>query len=56
MSSLRVVLRDEAVYDYSLSEIVEKYQEWVLDDTYMILNKVQFKAFKIRDRIKNPCI
>ena len=53
MSSLRAVLRDEAVYDYSLSEIVEKYREWVLDDKYMILSKVQFKTFRIRDSRKN---
>jgi len=46
MSSLRAVLRDEAVYDFSLSEIVEKYQEWVLDDRYMILNRMDLKTYK----------
>jgi hypothetical protein len=30
--NLGAVLRDEAVYDYSLPEIVEKYQVWVDDD------------------------
>ena len=39
-------LRDEAVYDYSLSEIVDKYQEWVLDDRYMILNRIDLRTFK----------
>ena len=47
------VLRDEAVYDCSLSEIESKYLEWVRDIKYMILNRVQFKAFQIRDRRKN---
>jgi len=56
LSSLRAVLRDEAVYDYSLSEIEEKYQQWVLDDKYMILNRVQFKTFQIRDSRKNQLL
>ena len=42
MSSLRVVLRDEAVYDFSLSEIVEKYLEWVQDDNKKNLNLLPF--------------
>jgi len=53
MVSLRAVLRDEVIYDFSLSEIEEKYQEWVQDDKYMILNRVHFKAFKIRDSRTN---
>ena len=53
MVSLRAVLRDEAFYDFSLSEIEEKYQEWVQEDKYVILNRVQFKAFKIRDSRTN---
>jgi len=46
MSSLRAVLRDEAVYGFSLSEIVEKYREWVLDDRYMILNRIDLRTYK----------
>ena len=46
MVSLRSVLRDEAVYDFSLSEIVSKYREWVLDDRYMILNRIDLKTYK----------
>jgi hypothetical protein len=46
LSSLRAVLRDEAVYDYSLSEIVDKYQQWVIDDRYMILNRIDLRTFK----------
>ena len=46
MSSLRAVLRDEAVYDFSLSEIVDKYREWVLDDKYMILNRIDLRTYK----------
>ena len=53
MSSLRAVLRDEAVYSYSLSEIESKYHQWALDDRYMILRKVQFKDFQVRDSRKN---
>jgi hypothetical protein len=53
LSSLRAVLRDEATYDYSLPEIVDKYHKWVLDDRYMILRKVQFKDFQVRDSMKN---
>jgi len=56
LSSLRAVLRDEEVYDYSLSEIVSKYLDWVRDDKYMILNRVQFKDFRIRDSRKNRFI
>ena len=46
MSSLRAVLRDEALYDFSLTEIVPKYREWVLDDTYMILNRIDWNTLK----------
>jgi len=46
MVSLRSVLEDEEVYDFSLSEIVSKYREWVLDDRYMILNRIDLKTYK----------
>jgi len=46
MPSLRVVLRDEAVYDFSLSEIVDKYTEWILEDQYMILNRIDLRTCK----------
>lgn len=53
MSSLRAVLRDEAVYDFSLPEIVPKFVDWVRDEKYMILRRVDFKTFRIRDSRKN---
>jgi hypothetical protein len=56
MSSLRAVLRDEAVYDYSLSEIGSKYLKWVKEDKYMILNRQSLKDFKIRDNEKDRLI
>ncbi len=56
MSSLRAVLRDEAVYNYSLPEIESKYLNWVRDDKYMILDRVQFKAFQIRYSRKNQLL
>ena len=53
MPSLRAVLSDETVYNFSLLEIVNKYREWVLDDRYMIINRQELKAFHIRDNEKN---
>ena len=52
MPSLRAVLSDETVYNFSLLEIVNKYREWVLDDLYMIINRQELKAFHIRDNEK----
>jgi hypothetical protein len=49
MSSLKAVLRDEANYDFPLSDIVKKYLQWVTEDKYMIFEKVFFKTFKGRD-------
>ena len=56
MSSLRAVLRDESVYDYSLSEIVDKYCEWVADDRYLILRRVEYKTFQVRDSRNNKFV
>ena len=39
MVSLRSFLKNDLIQNYSIEEIVEKYQEWANQDTYMILTK-----------------
>ena len=39
MTSLRAVLEDYVKYNFPLERIIEKYKDWVSEDTYMILSK-----------------
>jgi len=39
MSSLSTFLRDYIQYNYSITEIVDRYVEWVKDVKYMILSR-----------------
>jgi hypothetical protein len=39
MSSLHSFLKDYTDYDYSQEDIIERYVEWISEDTYMILSK-----------------
>lgn len=39
MVSLKAFLRDYLQWNYSVSEIVEHYEEWVSEDMYMILSR-----------------
>lgn len=39
MASLNAFLRDYLQFNYSVSEIVERYVEWVSEDKYMILSR-----------------
>jgi len=39
MVSLKAFLRDYIQYNYSVSEIVEQYKEWVSEVKYMILSR-----------------
>jgi hypothetical protein len=51
--SQKLVLKRSASFDNdsvqfidSIPEIVEKYQNWVSEDKYMILNRIQLRTFK----------
>jgi hypothetical protein len=44
--SLCLFLKDYLRLNFDLSRIVEKYQEWVSDDTYMILSRWNKKEWK----------
>jgi hypothetical protein len=46
MSSLHAFLRDYIQFNYSVSEIVERYAEWVNDVKYMILTRWNEKKWK----------
>jgi len=57
MFSRKAVLREHREYGYSVSEICDKYSEWVSEDKYMILNRVELKTVKVRDsRTNTPLI
>jgi hypothetical protein len=43
--SRRSVLREFEEYGLSVPEIVEKYSEWVSEDTYMILNRINLRTY-----------
>ena len=45
MHSRKRVLIYHEIYPYSVSEIVDKYTEWVSVVTYMILNRIDLKTF-----------
>ncbi len=46
MSSRKQVLAYHQIFPYSLSEIVNKYLEWLSDVKYMILNKIHLGTFE----------
>jgi hypothetical protein len=46
MSSLKAFLRDYIQFNYSVSEIVDRYVEWVSEDKYMILSRWNRKKWK----------
>ena len=46
MASLRGFLKDYLRQNFSVDEIVEKYKEWVSENTYMILSKWNNKKWK----------
>ena len=46
MSSRKKVLLYHQIFPYSVSEIVDKYLEWVSDIKYMILNKLNLATFE----------
>ena len=46
MSSRKQVLVYHQIFPYSLSEIVNKYLEWLSDVKYMILNKIHLGTFE----------
>jgi len=46
MSSLHAFLRDYVQFNYSVSEIVEKYRKRVSEDKYMILSRWDEKERK----------
>jgi hypothetical protein len=56
LSSLHAFLRDYLQFNYSVPEIVEKYRKWVSEDKYMILNRVELKAFQVRDNKKKELL
>jgi hypothetical protein len=51
--SRKGVLREYEEFGLSVSEIVDKYSEWVSEDRYMILNRVKMKTVRVRDSRKN---
>jgi hypothetical protein len=44
--SRRGVLREYEEFGYSVSEVVDRYSEWVSEDKYMILNRMDLRTFK----------
>ncbi len=46
MPSLKAFLRDYLQFNYSVAEIVERYEEWVNDIRYMILTRWDARAYK----------
>ena len=56
MSSRKKVLIKHQIYPYSVSEIEDKYLEWVSEDKYMIINRVRTKKVQVRDSRKNKII
>ena len=46
MLSRKAVLREHKRRSYSVSEIVEKYSEWVSEDTYMIFNRLDLRNYE----------
>jgi hypothetical protein len=46
MSSLKAFLRDYIQFNYSVSEIVDRYVEWVSEDKYMILSRWNREKWK----------
>jgi hypothetical protein len=46
LGSLRYFLKEDARINYPLDQKVEKFKEWALDDTYMILTKWNKKKMK----------
>ena len=53
MHSRKSVLRHHQELGLSVSEIVDRYSEWVSEDNYMILNRVKMKTFATRDNRTN---
>jgi hypothetical protein len=43
--SRKAVLREFEEYGLSVPEIVKKYSEWVSEDTYMILNRINLRTY-----------
>ena len=39
MGSLRSFLKNQLIEYYTIEEIIKKYQEWAINDTYMILTR-----------------
>ena len=56
MHSRKSVLRQHQEYGLSVPEIVDKHSEWVSEDKYMILNKVEMKTFATRDNRNNKLL
>ena len=56
MYSRKAILRQHQEYGYSVPEIVDKYSEWVSEDKYMILNRVELKTVKVRDSRTNSSL
>ena len=56
MHSRKSVHRQHQEYGLSVPEIVGKYSEWVSEDNYMILNKVEMKTFATRDNRTNKLL
>ena len=46
MVSLRSFLKDDLIQNYTIEEIVEKYQELETQDTYMVLTKWNKEKWK----------
>ena len=46
MSSHKAVLIKHEIFPYSVSEIVEEYSDWVSENKYMILNRINLRTFK----------